>query len=242
LIYIKGDIHGEYDILDLSIGNFPEQKEMTRNGVVIIAGDFGLIWNQRTNSTESYWLKWLSEKNFTVCFVKGNHENHERLDSDEFPIIKMFGDEVKKIYDNVYMLQTGHIYTINSVKVLAFGGAQSTDKESRINRISWWEEEVPTYKDFYLMQENCKKVDNKVDLIVSHTCPTNIVDKILGLFKDDYYKARISDPTCKMLDWIQENVQFDKWYFGHFHDDIELENKYICSYHHVYSYTKGDSK
>ena len=46
----------------LNRDSFPEQKEMTKKDYVIIAGDFGFIWNM--DKEDKWWLKWLKERNF----------------------------------------------------------------------------------------------------------------------------------------------------------------------------------
>jgi len=79
MIWITGDTHGEIDIHKLNRDSFPEQKEMTKKDYVIIAGDFGFIWNM--DKEDKWWLKWLKERNFTTLFIDGNHENHEILDN-----------------------------------------------------------------------------------------------------------------------------------------------------------------
>lgn len=43
MIYITGDTHGDC-ISRLNVHAFPEQKERTKDDVLIICGDFG-IWN-----------------------------------------------------------------------------------------------------------------------------------------------------------------------------------------------------
>jgi predicted phosphodiesterase len=82
LIYVCGDTHIPIDIFKLSVGNFPEQKQMTKDDYIIIAGDFGGVWNN--SKEELYWRKWLNDKNFTTLFVDGNHENFE-LSNNHFP-------------------------------------------------------------------------------------------------------------------------------------------------------------
>ena len=69
MIYITGDCHAEFG--KLGTKHFPEQREMTRDDIVIVCGDFG-IWHP--DKTEKYWLKWLAQKNFTTVFCDGNHE------------------------------------------------------------------------------------------------------------------------------------------------------------------------
>ena len=57
-VWITGDIHGNPQRFSTDI--FPEQKEMTKDDVVIILGDFGLVWDYSgENKTEKYWLDWL---------------------------------------------------------------------------------------------------------------------------------------------------------------------------------------
>lgn len=46
MIYITGDTHIPIDINKLSVKNFPEQKNMTKDDFVIICGDFGGVWEK----------------------------------------------------------------------------------------------------------------------------------------------------------------------------------------------------
>lgn len=46
MIWVTGDVHGAEKIgKRLNTRNFPQQKQMTKQDYVIVAGDFGLIWN-----------------------------------------------------------------------------------------------------------------------------------------------------------------------------------------------------
>ena len=44
-IFITGDTHGDFDIEKLSLKNFPEQEELTKDDYLIVAGDFGAVWD-----------------------------------------------------------------------------------------------------------------------------------------------------------------------------------------------------
>lgn len=48
MIYITGDIHGSPERLGMH--SFYEQKEMTRDDIVIICGDFGMVWEESGES------------------------------------------------------------------------------------------------------------------------------------------------------------------------------------------------
>lgn len=88
MIYITGDIHGSPE--RLGVHSFYEQKEMTRDDIVIICGDFGMVWEESGESaSEQYWLKWLEDKPFTTVFVCGNHENFDRL--YQYPVKEWHG-------------------------------------------------------------------------------------------------------------------------------------------------------
>ena len=61
-VFVTGDIHG--NPVRLSKDSFYEQKDFSGNkdeNIVIILGDFGLVWNRDGESKqEKYWLDWLN--------------------------------------------------------------------------------------------------------------------------------------------------------------------------------------
>lgn len=123
-VWITGDIHGNPQ--RFSTDNFPEQKEMTKDDVVIILGDFGLVWDYSgENKTEKYWLDWLENKPFTTLFVDGNHDNFDRL--DDYPIEKWHGGNVHFIRPSVIHLMRSQIFNIEDKLFFTFGGASSHD-------------------------------------------------------------------------------------------------------------------
>ena len=44
-VYVTGDTHGDIDWSKLNTTHFPEQKDLTEDDLVIIAGDFGGLWD-----------------------------------------------------------------------------------------------------------------------------------------------------------------------------------------------------
>ena len=57
MIFVTGDCHGEYG--RFSVRGFPQQKEMDRTDLVILAGDFG-YWDR--SPEQKYWLDWLEQR------------------------------------------------------------------------------------------------------------------------------------------------------------------------------------
>lgn len=207
MIYVTGDTHGEHDIRKLtSIKGKP-------GDVLIVCGDFGLVFNNLQTKTEKYWLKWLKNKPFTTCFVRGNHENHELLDL--LPTEQRWGNTVGVVCDNVYELKTGSIYCMEGKTVFVFGGAESTDKAHRIHGVSWWPGEIPSVATFNQAYDNLDAVGRKVDLVVTHTAPTSVVAQL--------FSVRVNDPVSSMLESFYNTVEFERWICGHLHVDKKVD-------------------
>lgn len=247
MVYVTGDCHGNFR--RFSTKNFPEQKEMTRDDTVIVCGDFGCIWNG--GSEEEWWLKWLSRKKFTFCFVDGNHENHCRLNS-EFPVVDFHGGKAHKIKANVFHLMRGYVFDFDGKKFWCFGGAQSHDirdgildlydfgsakefydaikqwslagKMFRINNVSWWKEELPSEEEMQRGRETLSKCGNKVDYIITH-CPPQMVASCMGFKEPDIETLYFNE--------IAANTEFKRWVYGHLHFDWYGFNQFQCIYERI---------
>jgi hypothetical protein len=219
-VFITGDTHGSMDIHKLSAQFFPVGRELTKKDYVIICGDFGLVFfNEQTNE-EKYWLKWLTGRPWTTLFVDGNHENHPKLYN--LQTANMFGSDVGEVTPSVFHLRRGKVYNINGNNFLAYGGAMSVDRETRVDGVSWWKDEIPRQEEFHLALENSQKHD--IDYVIAHTLPRGI-QYGLGY-------ARYEDPTSKQLDHITCHLDFKKYFCGHFHDDRTF-GKYNIMYNKV---------
>lgn len=249
-IYITGDCHARFHKFNTE--NFPEQKEMTKDDYVIICGDFGGVWSDTVD--ERYWLDWLNEKNFTTLFVDGNHENFDRLYGGEFDTVDFCGGKAHQIRPSVYHLMRGNVFDICSKKLFAFGGASSHDiqdgilepddfkeprelfkrymaltncgKMVRINHLSWWKEELPSDEEMEFGLRALKDNGNKVDFVVSHCCPQHVASE----FSHGFYEQ---DKLTEYFDTVSANTEFKKWFFGHYHDDKNISEKYILLYDQI---------
>jgi len=142
------------------------------------------------------------------------------------PTESMFGGTVGKISDSIFHLKRGEIYTIEGKTFFTFGGASSIDKLSRTVGFSWWPEEIPSNAETRYGLDNLMKNNWDVDYILTHTCPQRIFDLLGGEFA---YKREI-DYTRMFLNYVDENTEFKKWYFGHFHDEKVIDGKYRMMY------------
>ena len=159
MIFITGDTHGNIDIKKLNSRMFPEQKTLAKSDFVIIAGDFGLIWDESKEC--QYWIKWLSEKKFTTLFIDGNHENFNLLNTYE--VANWNGGKVHKISETIIHLMRGQVFSIDDLKFFTFGGAKSSDKEYRTENVSWWKQEMPSEEEYNEGLRNLRNNDWTVD-------------------------------------------------------------------------------
>lgn len=247
MIYITGDCHANFSRLSTDI--FPEQKEMTKDDYVIICGDFGGVWDKGEESPREKWdMNWLEDKSFTTLFVDGNHENFDRLYA--YPVETWHGGKVHKIRDSVIHLMRGQIYEIDDKKIFAFGGATSHDIQGgilepedpdfkakkkeldkgwlpyRINHISWWERELPTEAEMEEGIKNLADNDNEVDFIITHCCSSSSQ----ALYSGGSFKP---DMLTDYLEKIRQTCSFKKWFFGHYHDNRNINAEEILLYEQI---------
>lgn len=252
MIFVTGDCHGKFN--KLSTSSFPQQKEMTKEDIVIVCGDFGLVWDtDKMSPYEKHWLDWLDEKPFTTVFVDGNHENFDRLNS-EFETVAFHSGKAHKISDSVYHLIRGEVFEFEGKKFFAFGGASSHDiddgilsrndfkteyefretirrwnkqkKIFRVENISWWKEELPSDEEISNAEKNLGSTGFDVDYIISHCCPQSIVSYI-------YKGSMPSDKLTMYFEDLALRLKYNKWFFGHYHEDRNIMGKFELLYDRI---------
>lgn len=220
MILISGDTHGDIDYRKLD--NYKIISQFGRlPDYMLVAGDFGVPWsNDENNAQDLYMKKWYENKPYDIIVILGNHENYSRV--EKMPREIYHGAWVRRYTLNVVFVEKNQILEIEDKKFYCLGGADSTDKERRIIWQSWWPQEQATYADFIEMEKLLERV-NEVDYVVTHTCPENVVNKI-------HRGDRINDVTSKLLTFLDSNIKYKHWYFGHMHQDVTILDKYTCLY------------
>lgn len=254
MIFVTGDTHG--DFTRFSSGNFLHKIEQhtTVDDIVIVCGDFGGVFRDKNDKEEQYWLKWLSLKSFTLCFVDGNHENFDRYYSDEFEIVDFHGGKAHRIRDNIYHLMRGYVFNFEGKKFFCMGGASSHDisdgilDESnyatreeftkayhqmlkqgkqmfRVNHRSWWKEELPSQEEMDFGEKNLEAAGYKVDYVISHCLPGQAA-AIVGYHETDSLNQYFN----KLID---NGLQFGHWYCGHYHNNIDIPGNFHILYERI---------
>lgn len=221
--FVCGDTHIPHDYFKLYNRNWPEQRGLTKDDYLIILGDFGLCWLGLPDNEERYITKELQTRKFTTLFVDGNHENHDRLDA--LQEIDMFGGKVGVYADGIYHLKRGYVYTINGKTIFVFGGGASVDRVYRSAYIDWWPQEIQTKAQEEFAYDQLESVDWKVDYILTHVAPKSVLSRFKYI-----HPEKNKDPVSEFLDRILVQTQFKEWHFGHYHDDLVIEDQFYLHY------------
>lgn len=220
MIYITGDTHGDRFRF---IKNTLDDENWTKDDFLIVCGDFGYIF--LNDSAEEKFLDYLEAKPYTICFCDGNHENFPAIFS--YPEITWKGGKVHKIRKNIFHLMRGQFFTIENKKIFTMGGAYSIDRYMRKLNYSYWNEELPSNEEYSEAIENLKK-HKKADIVISHTAPREIVQK-MG-FSPDIHDMELTG----FLEWVMHEIEFSHWYFGHWHTDETFYGKFTAVYFSVH--------
>ena len=222
---IAGDTHGTLDLAKVVQYYDGRDAEFSKDeDYLIILGDVGVCGFSA--SDEAATRATLRNLPVTTLFIDGNHENFEHLNS--YPVDEWNGGKVHFIESDIIHLMRGQVFDIDGTTFFTFGGAYSIDKMYRTEGISWFPEELPNYEEYEEGWHNLESCGFKVDYILSHSGPREVVAAIGYVeMSDDEVELR------QYLQRVADNTEFTAWYFGHFHEDTEEEDMFFCLYDEV---------
>ena len=156
-----------------------------------------------------------------------------------------------EIRPHVLHLMRGQVFEIDGKKIFTFGGASShdisggiletedpdfkkkkriLDKEYepyRINHLTWWEQELASESEMKEGRNNLRKHDYTVDYIITHCCATSTQNELGGR---GIYKP---DKETDYLEFVKNYTNFKKWFLGHYHDNINVNEREILIYEQI---------
>lgn len=224
MIYITGDTHGLHDFSKL-VAFAEKNPHLTKNDYMIITGDFGAVWCSDTLNKD---LEPYENLPFTVLFIDGNHENFDLL--NKYSVGFWNGGKIHKISPTIIHLMRGQVFTLEGKTIFTFGGGTSVDKGKRTEGSSWWTQEVPSYEELDEAIINLKKHNNKVDIIITHSIDERAL--YYPLLRANYKSLKVH-PDNQMLSYFEENIKYNYWYFGHYHEDGAITEKKIALYQSI---------
>ncbi len=211
MIYITGDTHREFYKL--------HDVEKNKDSMLIILGDVGI--NYYLDERDKKLKEQLNSYNIKLFCIQGNHEERPENIST-YKEIDMFGGKVfiEEEYPNLIFAKNGELYDIDNKKVLVIGGAYSVDKNYRIIY------GYPWFKDEQLNKEEMDTILNKykgqyIDIVLSHTCPLKY--EPTEVFMKGIDQSDIDKSMERFLDKIEQSINYDKWYCGHYHTEKQID-------------------
>ena len=227
MIYITGDKHADFR----EVFYFCYANKTTLDDILIVLGDAGINYyaNEKDNN-----LKDSLNKYYPITFfcIHGNHE--ERPENIKTYKAKKFHNGLvyyEEKYPNILFAKDGEVYDFNNYKVLVIGGAYSVDKYFRLARgYNWYESEQPSEEIKNNVKSVLKKLNYKVDIILSHTCPYKYLPR--EMFLEGIDQSTVDNSTEYFLDEIEEKLDYNIWYCGHYHTDKKID-KIIFMFHEI---------
>lgn len=223
-IFITGDKHGEF----FEVADFCRIYNTNKDDLLIILGDVGL--NYHLNEIDDKRKKELNDLPITVLCIHGNHEERpEKIDT--YHKVNWCDGFVyqEKRYPSLLFGVDGENYCINQRQFLVLGGAYSIDKTIRLIRgWKWFESEQPSeaFKTEFI---NHLQDYKDYDIVLSHTCPYSMMPR--DLFIKGLPETMIDYATEDFLETVYNTISFNKWYFGHYHDDRIIDDKFSLLFH-----------
>ena len=221
MIYVTGDLHGGFELQKLM-----DWDEGGTGDYLIIAGDFGLPWDFSREERED--ISWLESRPYTVLFVDGNHERYDYW--AKRPGEKWHGGLVQRLSpaSPIRRLMRSEVYEIDGTRIFTMGGAASIDRAYRTPYVDWWPHEIPTTRNFEEALENLDEVGWEVDYVVTHTCPRSLLPRTL--YPAAPAPGLPDEGLTKFFDEIDARLKFKRWYYGHFHKDMDLDDRHTLLY------------
>lgn len=213
MIYITGDIHGDY-----SRFKDPALKKLKKQDALIVCGDFGFIWDG--SPKEKKLLKKIGKLPYNVLFVEGSHENYDLL--EQYEVSEWCGGRTRLISGRLRQLMRGQVFEIAEKTVFAFGGGQTEDIYELTEGSNWWAREIPSEEELAAGIENLERAGNSVDFVVTYEPPAKMQAFLLGTAERNHINSYLSD--------IYEKIEFKAWFFGKLHMNKLVPPKYYAVY------------
>lgn len=229
-IFVTGDWHGggQWNHERLDSWSWPEGQDLDKSDYLIILGDVGLYWTH--SASELHERVWLDAAPWTTLFIDGNHEGFPELYA--LPIESWNGGETSVIPDTgLRWLRRGQYFDIDGATIFTMGGAWSIDADWREEGDDWWPEEIPSQEELDLGERNLASHGWKADYVLTHDCPHRYLEEITA--DSPFGDIQHTDRLEEWLDMVDDRLDFEHWYFGHHHEDFDVDDLHTCVMNHV---------
>lgn len=217
MVVLTGDTHGDFE----RILEFCEEYDTTTKDIIIILGDVGI--NYHLDGRDAQLKDELKELPITLFCIHGNHEERP-CNIQGYEEKQWHGGTVlyEEDYPNILFAQDAEIYDFEGKKAVVIGGAYSVDKYYRLSGgAPWFDSEQPDEWIKAYVEAQLERVKWNVDYVFSHTVPLSFEPR--ESFLPNIDQNTVDKSTEKWLDTIENRLNYENWYAGHFHVDWNLD-------------------
>ena len=228
--YITGDKHRDFK----SVKSFCKRKKTRREDVLIILGDAGL--NYYCDEMDDKLKRKVSKLPITLFCIHGNKEKRPQ-NIDTYGIRNFCTGKVyyEPKYPNINFAIDGEVYAFEGRKYLVVGGAHSVNKlECLAECLPYWDDEMPDNQVKSTVEEKLRSESNRIYGMLTHTCPMKYIPtemlmstKAAESTESLDYPLDIDRSTEEWLDKLEETVDYQIWYCGHYHIDKEIDKLHM---------------
>lgn len=217
MYYITGDTHGSFSRIE----SFCSRMQTNTEDTMIILGDAGL--NFHGDWRDIMRKQSVSRLPITLFCIHGNHEKRPgTIPGYQEKLWHSGKVYYEPQYPNILFAQDGEIYKFGSSHSIVIGGAYSIDKAFRIEEKDWWSDEQPSAEIKEFVETQLNSVGWKVDLVLSHTAPLKY--EPVEAFLPGLDQSKVDKTTEKWLDGIEDRLEYNKWYLGHYHVNKRIDD------------------
>lgn len=202
MIYYVGDIHGRVD----KVAEIDQAAIKAGVDIVVQVGDFGVRWNGACPIAKYFAKRARQNRPGPTWYTcGGNHENWDKwaeLQEEQSP------SKMVELAPGCFYVVRGTTIDLDGKSHLFFGGAESIDRPTRVEGVSWWAAESPSRKEFDTffdaMEADCPEI------VITHEAPLCVeLDR----------PGRETQPTPRNLQNVLKHSEHvpKNWYFGHHH-------------------------
>ena len=167
-----------------------------------------------------------------------------------YPVETWHGGQIQRIRPNLIHLMRGQMFELQGKHFFTMGGASCHDVQDgilepkdplfhmkyqrlsrrgalfRVNHYSWWKEELPSDEEYQTARKTLDACNWKTDYIITHCAPTSI-QKLVGNY------THTPNALTDFLEEVSQRCTFQMWFFGHYHENLIVKDKYVLLYEHI---------
>lgn len=218
MIYVMGDIHGDYWQLEAAIID----AERDGAAALIQVGDFGMFPNNAYNFHHV-----CKDRKIPIYFIDGNHDDCSRW---------VEYDTVHQVWDdaNLFYVPRGTVMEIDGRTIAFMGGAASIDKHTRLTfDMHWDERENINVEEIARMHENA--TGKIIDLFITHCPPSVAINENFNPLNKLYFGVGVdwTDPNQQIIEDLWTMMNRPMIISGHMHRNVRGEDYRIIDINKV---------